>query len=157
MSLFPIKKSQSILPRWDPLMDIASLQDQFNQIFGRFGRLSESPMFAETLWTPSMDVVENDKEIKLRIDVPGMETKDLHVEVDDHSLVVRGERKQEVKEEKENYLHIERGYGAFMRRYPLPEYVNDETIGANCTNGVLEIRLDKVPGKKKAIKEITVN
>lgn len=158
MNLFPIRKSQSILPRWDPLMDIASLQDQFNQIFGRVGRLSEPTMLAETLlWSPSMDVVENEKEIKLRIDVPGMETKDLHVEVDDQALVVRGERKNEVKEEKDNYLHIERGYGTFMRRFPLPEYVDDDSIRASCKNGVLEVRLNKLPGKKKAVKEISVN
>ncbi|MCH8553211.1 MAG: Hsp20/alpha crystallin family protein [Natronospirillum sp.] len=104
-----------------------------------------------------MDVLESDKEVLVKMDVPGMERKDLHVEIDEGVLVVRGERIQEKEDKGDNYLHLERGYGAFIRRFRLPDYIDQSHISATCKDGLLQIHLSKLPGKKKEVKAITIN
>lgn len=154
MSIFPSRKDTEI-SAWRPFEEMASIHDRINNLFNRFG--SEDLLSTEQAWMPLMDVVEKDKEIELKLDVPGMERKDLTVEMDDGNLTIRGERKRESKEEKDNYVHIERGYGAFMRRFPLPDYVNREDIKATCKDGILRVTLAKIPGKKKDVKKISIN
>lgn len=155
MAIFPMRKHHTKVGRWDPFEEISRLNERVNQIFDRFG----SSEIAETdsSWLPALDVVENDKTFTLKIDVPGMEKKDLSVQVEDDMLVLKGERKSEKKEQKDNYVHLEREYGSFFRRYPLPEYVDQSSIQANCKNGVLTVELTKIPGKKIETKDVPIS
>ncbi|KKO46792.1 hypothetical protein WG68_02245 [Arsukibacterium ikkense] len=149
MSLIPIGGP---LAQWDPFNQFGSLYDKFNALFNGGNGL---PLEAQ--WTPAMDIVEKDHEIMVRLDTPGMERKDLKVEINDNMLVISGERKYEHKDEKDNYHRLERGYGSFVRSFRLPDYVDQNHIKAECKNGLLQIHLAKAPGKKKELKSITIN
>lgn len=154
MSILPIRKQETQLSNWHPFEEMATIHERINQLFNRLG--GEELLSVEQAWTPLMDVVETDKEITLKLDVPGMERKDLSVEVDDGGLIIKGERKREKKEEKGDYIHIERGYGSFLRRFPLPDYVDREKINATCQDGILNVAMAKTPGKKSKAKAIEI-
>lgn len=155
MAIFPMRKHQAKHGRWDPFEEIVRLNERVNQIFDRFG--SSGTEGTDSSWLPALDVVENDKTFTLKIDVPGMEKKDLSVQIVDDVLVLKGERKSEKKENKDNYVHLEREYGSFFRSYPLPEYVDQSSIQANCKDGVLMVELKKIPGKKIEAKDIPIS
>ncbi|EGM71433.1 Hsp20/alpha crystallin family protein [Shewanella sp. HN-41] len=149
MNLFPTLGTGSQLSRWDPFNGMGSLYDSL------FNGGSAFPM--EVRWSPSMDVLENDQEILVKMDVPGMERKDLSVEIDDGALIIRGERKHEKEDKGDNYVRLERGYGSFLRSFHLPDYVDQGHIKAECKDGLLQVHLSKIPGKKKEVKTISIN
>lgn len=154
MHLLPIRKARHDITKWDPLDEVSELHERFNQFLSRLGW--QDPLPPESTWLPKMDVLETDKEVTLKLDVPGMERKEVEVQVEEGDLVIQGERRHEKEEEKDNYVHFERSYGSFYRRFKLPDYVNHDGIKAHCKNGVLEVKMEKIPGKKKEVKSITV-
>jgi HSP20 family protein len=105
-------------------------------------------------WIPKMDIKENENAITFSAELPGMTLDDVSVEVHNDVLTIRGEKKQEIKDEKENYHRIERRYGSFHRSFHLPENVKEEDIAASLKNGVLHVVVPKPaivlpPGPKK--------
>lgn len=152
MSLFPQLRSESQVGRWYPFNSTTSILDAFSDMFSNRWAVP-----VESDWNPAVDIIENDKDILVRMDVPGMDNKNVHVEIDNGSLVIRGERKYEKEHKEENYLCVERRYGQFSRSFRLPEYIDQSHIKAECKNGLLEVRLAKQPGKKKEIKSIAVS
>jgi HSP20 family protein len=94
-------------------------------------------------WAPAVDVKEEQGAYVVRADVPGVDPKDIALDMENGVLTLRGERKSEVKEEKENYHRIERVAGTFYRRFTLPDTADAESISAKYTNGVLEVRIPK--------------
>ncbi len=100
---------------------------------------------------PAIDISENDKEYRVEVELPGLKKDDLDVTIDNGRLQISGERQTEDKEEKENYLRVERSTGAFSRTIPLPATVNEDEAEAGYKDGVLTVRLPKTPearGKK---------
>ncbi|HXJ18439.1 MAG TPA: Hsp20/alpha crystallin family protein [Candidatus Polarisedimenticolia bacterium] len=132
----------SALTRWDPFRNLTALQDQMNRLFETTfpGRPDESAL---TAWSPSVDIYETENELVLKADLPDINEKDLDVRVENNMLTIRGERKFEQKVKEENYLRIERSYGAFSRSFSLPNTVNTEAIKADYKNGVLTVELPK--------------
>jgi HSP20 family protein len=106
-------------------------------------------------FTPAVDVYEDDKKVVLKLDVPGLEEKDLDVNVEKNTLTVKGERKFENEEKEENFHRIERRYGSFYRAFTLPTTVDTETADASYNAGVLKIELTKKPEAQP--KQIKVN
>ena len=151
MSIFPQLRSQSQLARWDPFNGGSSIFDAFSDIFN-----DKVVAPVESVWNPPVDIIENDKEVILKMDVPGMNNKDIQVEIDNGALVIRGERKYEKEHKEENYLCVERRYGQFFRSFRLPDYVDESHIKAECKNGLLQVHLSKQPGKKKETRSIAV-
>jgi HSP20 family protein len=92
-------------------------------------------------WSPRIDVKEQDGKLVVRADLPGLSKDDVKVEVTDDQLTVRGERKQEKKEEREGYSYSECSYGSFYRAIPLPEGVDAAKATAEFHNGVLEVAM----------------
>lgn len=90
-------------------------------------------------WAPKVDVVTKDNKLVTRVDLPGMKKEDVLVEVEDGFLTLSGERKKEMKEEKDNIYREEREYGSFCRTVPLPKGVKADDVKATFTNGVLEV------------------
>ena len=121
-----------------------------------FGRLPAWPWGdRERGWGPAVDMVDHDDEIVLRADLPGLDEKDIEVRVQDHTLTIQGERKEEKEDKKENYYYSERSYGAFVRSVMLPTTVEADKIRATFKKGVLEVHLPKAKeakGKKIEIK-----
>ena len=90
-------------------------------------------------WRPAIDVEEKDGKYLVRADLPGLNKKDIHVELHDGYLTLRGERKSEHEENKDNYHRIERTYGTFERTFRVPKGVTEKDIHAKYKDGVLEL------------------
>ena len=95
----------------------------------------------ERMWRPAIDVEEKDGNYLVRADLPGMKKKDIHVELKEGYLTLRGERKSEHEENKDNYHRIERTYGTFERSFRVPEGVTEKDIHAKYKDGVLELTI----------------
>lgn len=145
------------LVRWQPFRELTSLQRQMNRLFESFsGRTSLMP-FEEELssleFGPPVDIIEDEQKLTFKVEVPGIEEKDIKVEVENNVLTVRGERKLEKEVKEENFRRMERHYGAFARSFSLPPSVDAEKIEANYNNGVLAIQMPKrAEAKPKHIK-----
>lgn len=146
------------IKKWDPFRDLLSLQERMNKLFEesllQTGKERQDISIAG--WSPAMDVMESDEEIVLKAELPGIELKDVEVLIKDNILTLRGERKFEKEEEKENYHRIERSYGAFQRSFTLPSTVEQDKVKAKMKDGVLEVRLPKAKGEKSKKIEIEV-
>ncbi|MCC5913379.1 MAG: Hsp20/alpha crystallin family protein [Balneolaceae bacterium] len=109
---------------------------------------------AISTWNPSTDITEDDNEYIIKLDIPGMEKKDISVNFHDGRVTITGERKLEEKEEKKDFIRRERFYGSFYRSFTLPEKVKEEKIEASFKEGVLKLSLPKAEVVKP--KSITV-
>lgn len=128
-----------------------SLDDFIEKFFYGWPRFE---LAAETTWAPRVDVRESDKEIVVEAELPGVEQKDIKVNVANNVLTISGERRGEEKTEKKGYSRIERHYGKFERSFGLPETVNADKVSAEFKNGVLTLTLPKT--EKAKPKEINV-
>jgi len=106
-------------------------------------------------WNPRVDIHETEKDIKLDVEVPGLDKKDIKVEVKNNTLVISGERKYEREVKEGDTSRFERRYGAFERSFGLPETVDTEAIDAAYKNGVLTLTLKKTA--KALPKQVTIN
>jgi HSP20 family protein len=104
----------------------------------------------EKAWSPAVDIFEDEKEIVIKADLPDVKEEDIDVHVEDGQLTLKGERKFEHEEKKENYHRVERRYGSFQRTFGLPETVDAEKIVAKYDKGVLKVTLPKVEKPKNA-------
>ncbi|HSZ17555.1 MAG TPA: Hsp20/alpha crystallin family protein [Terracidiphilus sp.] len=139
--------------RWDPFREVAVLQNRVNSLFRDFNE-GESPLTAAS-FVPAVDVYEDTEKVVLKLEVPGIEEKDLDIRVENHTLTVKGERKFDKEEKEENFHRIERHYGSFYRAFTVPSTVDTENVAATYHAGVLKLEL-----KKKAEaqpKQIKVN
>lgn len=133
----------SLVP-WDPFRNLVALQDRMNRMFEetvQAGKDTE-PMRSGT-WVPAVDIYEDEDEIVLVAEVPGIEMEDVDIQVRDNTLTLKGERKMEKPVNKENYHRVERTYGTFVRSFTLPSTVEQDKISANYAKGVLEIKMPK--------------
>ncbi len=134
---------------WEPFRDLEELQTEMSRLFGR-GGLPVSGWGGGNggKWLPNVDIVEEKDHIVVKADLPGIKQEDISVEIDEHILTIKGERKQE-SEKKEGQCHrIERSYGEFLRSFSLPVYVDASKVNAAYKNGVLEVTLLKREGAK---------
>ena len=144
----------TVLTRWDPFREFSSLQDRMNRLVrDSFGDGQEA--LATTSFAPAVDVYEDEHSVTLKIEVPGIQEKDIDVRIENNTLTVHGERKYEEEEKEENYRRIERQYGSFTRSFTLPSTIDTNTVSANYDQGVLKIELAKKAESKP--KQIKVN
>jgi HSP20 family protein len=141
------------ITRWDPFREVATLQNRVNSLFRDFNE-GESAMTTAS-FIPAVDIYEDEKKVVLKLEVPGIEEKDLDVSVENHTLTVKGERKLENEEKQENFHRIERRYGSFYRAFTLPNTVDTENVAASYNAGVLKLELKKKPEAQP--KQIKVN
>ena len=142
------------ITRLDPFAELGSVQDRFNQLFnhplfGNFGRLHAPEQGSGfTHFIPPVDIYEDEHNITLQAELPGIEEKDLDIRVDSNILTISGERKLENEENRENFHRIERSFGRFTRSFTLPPTVDAEHVSAEFVNGVLKIALPKTEAAK---------
>jgi HSP20 family protein len=104
-------------------------------------------------WAPAVDILETENELVLKADVPGVELKDIDIQLENGTLTVKGERKFEKEEKNKGFHRMERSYGSFVRIFTVPDSVDSEHVRAACEAGVLTITLPKKEiAKPKAIK-----
>jgi len=139
------------ISRWDSFRDMATLNSRLNQIFSEYGRGNDE--LTTTGFVPPVDIYEDAHNVTLKLEVPGIEEKDLDIRVENNTLTVRGERRFEQEEKEENFHRIERRYGSFSRSFTLPNTVDSDKVQASYVNGVLQIQLaKKAEAKPKQIK-----
>jgi HSP20 family protein len=147
----------TLLTRWEPFRDLATMQDRMNRM-NRLFRESYSPEEPEealttTSFAPPVDIYEDEHNITLKLEVPGIDEKDIDVRVENTTLTVHGERKIEKEEKEENFRRVERQYGSFTRSFTLPSSVDSAQVSADYDKGVLKIKLaKKAEAKPKQIK-----
>jgi HSP20 family protein len=129
-----------------------TLQDQINRLFNEtFERPGQESNL--TAWAPAVDIYENEHELVVKADLPDIDPKDLDIRVENNILTIRGERKFEKKVNEDNYLRVERAYGAFSRSFALANTVNPDGIKADYQIGVLTLVIPKrEEAKPKQIK-----
>jgi HSP20 family protein len=147
----------TLLTRWEPLREFSNMQDRINRM-NRLFRESYSPEGPEealttTSFAPPVDIYEDEHNITLKLEVPGIDEKDIQVHIDNNTLTVHGERQIEKEEKEENFRRVERQYGSFTRSFTLPSSVDSGQVSADYTKGVLKIKLaKKAEAKPKQIK-----
>ena len=143
----------TVLTRWDPFREFTTLQDRMNRLFrDSSGDVREEALTTST-FAPPVDVYEDDHNITLKIEVPGIDEKDIDVRIENNTLVVHGERKFEKEEKEENFRRVERQYGSFTGSFTLPNTVDAERVQAHYDKGILKVQLaKKAEAKPKQIK-----
>jgi HSP20 family protein len=146
-----------LLTRWEPFREFSTMQDRMNRM-NRLFRESYSPegpedALATTSFAPPVDIYEDEHTIALKLEVPGIDEKDIDVRIEGNTLTVHGERKIEKEEKEENFRRVERQYGSFTRSFTLPSSVDTGQVSADYDRGVLKINLaKKTEAKPKQIK-----
>jgi HSP20 family protein len=141
------------ITRWDPFREVVTMQDRLNSLFHAMND-GESPLTTAS-FVPAVDIYEDAQKVVLKLEVPGIDEKDLDIRVENNTLTVKGERKFEKEEKEENFHRIERRYGSFFRAFTLPSTVNTESVQASYNAGVLKLELAKKPEAQP--KQIKIN
>jgi HSP20 family protein len=142
----------TLITRWDPFREFVTLQDRMNRIL-RDQQSGQEESLTTTTFAPPVDVYEDEHNITLKIEVPGIDEKDIDVRIENNTLTVHGERKFEKEEKEENYRRVESQYGSFTRTFTLPTTIDSENVQADYDKGVLKIKLaKKAEAKPKQIK-----
>jgi len=161
----PMKKDdRPALRRWDPFEMFDALQGEMDRLWHRpqpfwsgalptlFRRASGSGI----AWAPRLDVYEKGNAVIVKAELPGLKKEDVHLQLDDGTLVIPGESKAESEVKEESYYRVERSFGSFCRRMSLPFEVTPEQIQATMKDGVLEVRIPKPAETKPEAKRISV-
>jgi len=121
---------------------VDSLRQEFNQLFDRFWSGQLEPMQLSR-WMPAVDISETSEEVRVRAEVPGIDPSEIEVSVEANVLTIKGEKKEQREEGRENYHRVERQYGTFVRSIQLPTEIAVDQVEAAFRNGVLDVRLPK--------------
>ncbi|RMH60126.1 MAG: Hsp20/alpha crystallin family protein [Zetaproteobacteria bacterium] len=138
------------LMRWSPWQELETINRQLARLLDDTGFGTDT-----AAWLPAVDIRETDDELRVLAELPGIEKKDVHVEVREGVLTISGERRYEKDVKEENVHRSERAYGRFSRSFVLPAQVDADKVEARMRNGVLEVRLPKVESAKP--KAITIH
>ena len=133
----------AMLTRWDPFRELTTIQDRMNRLFQDTYSPNREEGLATAAFAPPADVYEDENHVTLKLEVPGIDEKDLDIRVENNNLIIQGERKFEKEEKEENFRRVERQYGTFVRSFTLPSTVDADNINANYDKGVLTITLPK--------------
>ena len=142
-----------MLPRlWSPFERLSLVENRIDDLLGDFARFHPVLM-----WRPSIDVAESDKRITVKAEVPGFDPKDIHLSIEDHHMILKGEKDSEKKKTVKKDHWVESFHGSFSRTFHLPETIETKKIKAKLKNGILEITLPKRTEAKPKKVEIETN
>jgi HSP20 family protein len=148
--------TQMAIVRWDPFRDVTTLQERMNRLFDQAlsrTRMDDEEGLTASMWSPAVDIFETSDSIVMKAELPGVSRDNIDIRVQDNTLMLKGERKFEREVKEENYLRIERSYGAFQRAFNLPTVVQQDKIKAVFKDGVLEVTMPKAEeAKPKQVK-----
>lgn len=132
--------------RFDPFRDLMTLQERMNRMFDesfRGARAAGDDWALGGSWAPAVDIYEREGNIVLKAELPGIDSKDVDIRLENNVLTLRGERKYDNEVKQESYHRVERAYGSFSRSFTLPSVVDQEKIKAEYKDGILELTLPK--------------
>ena len=156
----PAKKANGPVAKWDPMDMFGLIQEEMDR-FWRWPWLTQPMAFSQffgkpTTWAPRLDVFEKDNMFVVKAELPGVKKEDVQVELDNGALVIKGETKAETEVKQETYYRMERSYGTYFRRLPLPFEVTPEQVEATLQDGVLEIHVTRPAEVKPEATKIAV-
>ena len=143
------------IEHWEPFREMESLQKRMNRLFERLMPIGGDG-FAELDFMPSAEMEETKDEILLKLEVPGLEAKDLDIQVTETSVSIAGERKSETKTEEKGMVRSEFHYGKFERVIPLPTHIQNNNVKAEYKNGILTLTLPKTEAEKHKTVKVEV-
>ena len=127
---------------WNGMLEFTPMSRMLEDFFG--GARGEETMF----WGPNVDIMDNDDSYEIHAELPGVKQEDVKLTLNNNVLTVSGEKKQEVKEDRDNVVRVERSYGRFERSFSLPTTVQSDKVRASFSDGVLHITLPKAEQAK---------
>jgi HSP20 family protein len=133
------------LIRYEPWHVVGRLQRHIDQLLGDGTAAATTNGESTIAWVPTVDVHEESDKFVVRADLPGVDSKDISITAENRVLTLRGQRSFSRSENQKGYERLERVEGAFLRRFTLPNNVQDDQIKARHINGVLEVTIPKVP------------
>ena len=146
------------LIRWEPFREVESLQKEMNRLFDRLVPTDVGNGEKMGLsFIPAAEMTETPEAVQLKLEIPGMEAKDLNLEVTADSLTINGERKSEIKTEEEGFTRTEFRYGKFHRVIPLPVRVDNNNVTAEYKDGILNLTLPKAEEEKNKVVKVSIN
>lgn len=162
----PVRKEDS----WQDSSSMVSLQQDMNRIFesffhsfenSPFGLAESGSMFpslsaSSGLFQPRLDVAENDKELQISVELPGLDEKDFDVAITKTSITIKGEKREEKVDSTSGYYRMERHYGSFQRTIPFPCQIDADKAAATFKKGVLTVVLPKMKDSISDLRKITV-
>ncbi len=144
MALIPWKPKESW---WDPFKELEDMHRQMDRLFGLSlpSHADRQAGLMEGAWNPAVDIYDSKDSVLVKADIPGMKKQDLEISVEDQTLYLKGEKKEEKKSEdaKKGYVRSERFYGSFRRAIPLGCAIDQGKVSARYRDGVLEVTLPK--------------
>jgi HSP20 family protein len=143
------------LIRWEPFREIESLQRQMNQLFDSLTP-SENGDFKGISFMPAAEMHETSSTIELKLEVPGLDAKDIDVRVTEQAVAISGERQSETKTQERGMTRSEFRYGKFQRVIPLPARVQNAQVQADYKNGVLSLSLPKAEDEKNKVVKVNL-
>jgi HSP20 family protein len=138
-----VEINRMAIVKYNPLRELQSMQEQMNRLLDLAWEREPGEELREGVWHPLVDIMENGDAVVIKVELPGVDQKDIEVRIDETTLTIRGERKQDADIRKENFLRIERYYGPFQRSFSLPQSIDLENVKAACDKGVLTITMPK--------------
>ena len=160
-AMTPAKPAAETKPaRREPFEFLDTLQEEMARLWGQTWPWPTmrpfKPAQMATAWAPRVDMFERNGRLVVKAELPGVEKEDISVALDQGDLEIRGERKTESEVKEEDFYRMERSYGSFFRRLPLPFEVKPEAVAAEFKDGVLEISIKKPAESKPAAAKIDV-
>lgn len=143
------------LTRWDPFREMEEMFGQRGRGWPAKKRMGMMPVDDE-IWAPRVDISETDKNFQIKVEVPGIKRDDVKISVEDNTLTIKGERKEEKQEEGRKFHRMECYYGSFERQFALPPNINQEKIDASFKDGVLVLDLPKKEVEKPKQVEVKI-
>jgi HSP20 family protein len=158
-----LKKNPLSLAKTEPASALSPFEEferRFEDFFRRPFSLMEAPWmrwpaFAGEV-SPAMDIYEEGGDVVVKAEIPGMRKEEIHIDINEKTVTISGEKKKEEKVERKNYVHLERSYGSFARTFALPAEVQTEKARATFRDGVLEIRVPKTAEAASRTRKVAI-
>ena len=146
------------LVRWEePFREVESLQRQMNRLFNHLISPEDGDLNRLTAFVPAAEISETPEAVHLKIEIPGIEAKDLNLEVQADAVAISGERQSETKSETGGVTRSEFRYGSFRRVIPLPARVQNDQAQAEYKNGVVNLTLPKAESEKNRVVKVNIS
>lgn len=143
------------LIRWQPFQEVDSLQRDMNRLFDRFITNNNEENITSA-FAPAAEIKDMSDVISLKVEVPGIDAKDINVQVSAEAVSISGERKEETKTEEKGMTRTEFRYGRFQRVIPLPARVQNTKVTADYQNGILQLTLPKAEEEKNKVVKVNI-
>ncbi len=161
-NILPLRRRGNTMPaRRENESPVMAIQNEMNRMFDQFFNDPFTLLSVPTLrsvadFMPRIDVSETDASMQVTAELPGMDEKDIQLSLENDSLIISGEKKNDVEEKGKNYHRVERSYGSFQRVIPLVSEIQSDKVEATFRNGVLNITLPKTPAAAKQSHKIEI-